>query len=67
MFVDKKKTLPEAPLAVKSAHLALDFNHLKWRRDGFTKEPGETDTHKTLCPRQSVVFFNRGHRCLALL
>lgn len=36
MFVDKKKTLPEALLAVKSAHLALDFNHLKWRRDGFT-------------------------------
>lgn len=66
ILIDEKKTLPETPLAMKGAHLTLDLNHFQRRSDGFTENPGEPDAHKTLSPRQPVVFFHRGHRRLAL-
>lgn len=63
ILVDEKKTLPKTPFTVKSAHLTFNFHHLQRRRDGFTENSGETDAQKALRPRQSVVFFNRGHPC----
>lgn len=58
ILVDEKETLKKAPLAVESAHLALYFNHLQRRRDGFTENSGEPDAHEALGTRQPVVFFN---------
>lgn len=66
ILVDEQKTLPETPLAVKSAYLTLNFNHLQRRRDGFAKNTSETDAQKALRPGQPVVFFNRGHHFVAL-
>lgn len=58
ILVDEEETLPETPLGVKSSHLALYFNHLQRRRDGFAEKSCETDTHETLRPRQPVVLFH---------
>ena len=51
MLVDEQKTLPEAPLAVESSHLALYFDHLQGRRGGPAEKPSESDTHEALAPR----------------